>query len=74
MLDLFGSPQFNLFIKITTLVTLAIYIIFTFVIFTQVRLMNKILELTSVSTLLISITIINIIFAFSLFLIALVIL
>ena len=74
ILDLFRSNQFILFIKIATLVTLALYIIFTFIIFTQVRIMNRILELTFASRILMLATLVNIILAISLFLAAFVIL
>jgi len=74
MLDLLGSPQFNLLIKIATLVFLALYIIFAVIVLTQVRVMNNILNQSFASTVLATIALANLIFALSLFLIALVIL
>jgi len=73
-LNLLDSPGAILFVKIATLVTLAIYIVFTFVILTQVRVMNRIFTEAFASTVLLFLAIGNLIFAFSLFLMALVIL
>jgi uncharacterized membrane protein (DUF485 family) len=74
MLDLFGSAQINLIVKIATLIFLALYIIFAIIILTQVRLMNNILKQSFASTVLAQIAVGNLVFAVSLFLIALVIL
>lgn len=74
MLDLFGSTQINLIIKTATLIFLALYIIFAIIVLSQVKLMNNILKQSFASTVLATIAIGNIIFALSLFLIALVIL
>jgi uncharacterized membrane protein (DUF485 family) len=74
MLDLFGPPQFNLLIKIVTLVFLALYIIFSVIVLTQVRLMNDILKQSFTSAILAAIALANLILSISLFLIALVIL
>ena len=73
-LSLFGSGEVISFFKIVTLVILAIYIIFTFVILTQVRVMNRIFTEMFASTALMLVALGNFIFALSLFLIALVIL
>jgi len=73
-LSLLDSPEVILFVKITTLVILAIYIIFTFVILTQVKVMNRIFTEMFASTVLFFLALGNLIFALSLFLIALVIL
>lgn len=73
-LGLFSSAEIISVFKIVTLVILAIYIIFTFVILTQVRVMNRILTEMFASTVLLFLALGNFIFAISLFLIALVIL
>jgi len=70
----FGSSEVISLIKILTLVFLAIYTIFTFVILTQVRVMNRIFTEMFASTALMFLTLGNLVFALSLFLIALVIL
>lgn len=74
MFDLFGPAQINLFVKIATLIFLALYIIFAIVVLTQIRLMNDVLKQSSASKTLAIIAISNLVFAISLFLIALVIL
>jgi len=74
MLDLFGSTQINLLVKIATLIFLALYIIFAVIVLTQVKLMNNILKQSFASSILATIALGNLIFAISLFLIALVIL
>lgn len=74
MFDLFGSSQITLIVKIATLIFLALYIIFSIIVLTQVRLMNNILKQLSASTLLATIALGNLILALSLFLTALVIL
>lgn len=61
-------------VKIVTLLVIGFYIIFTFVVFTQVKAMSQILSLPHASTILKTIAIINIILALSLFLGAFVIL
>lgn len=71
--------DFNFFsaiflIKIVTLIGLGFYIVFTFVVFTQVKVMAQILHLPHAKAVLKTISIINIILAISLFLIAFVIL
>jgi hypothetical protein len=71
---LLNSGEVISLIKIITLIFLAIYIIFTFVILTQVRVMNRILNETFASNLLMIISVINILLPLSLFLIALAIL
>lgn len=62
------------FIKIITLIIIAFYAIFTFVILTQVRVMNQIVFLPAAAMILQTIAIINLLIAISLFLAALVIL
>lgn len=73
-LNQFGSSEVILLIKIITLVFLAIYTIFTFVILIQVRVMNRIFTEMFASTVLMSIILGNFIIALSLFAVALVIL
>jgi len=70
--NLFRSPLF--LFKIALLVIMALFIIFTIVIFTQVSVMNKIITHAQASGILKLIAILNIIFAISLFVMALVIL
>jgi small neutral amino acid transporter SnatA (MarC family) len=69
---LFQSPLFLL--KIVLLVIIALFIIFTIVVFTQVNVMNRVINHTTASAILKIIAILNIIFAISLFVTALVIL
>ena len=69
---LLRSPLF--LFKIALIVIIAIFIIFTIVIFTQVSVMNKIITHTTASGILKLIALLNIILAISLFVIALVIL
>lgn len=64
----------NLLIKIITLIAIIFYAIFTFVVFTQAKVMSEILHLPHGETTLKTISIIHIILAVSLFLIAIVIL
>lgn len=68
----FINPVF--LIKIITLIVIGFYVVFTFVVFTQVKTMAQILHLPHAAVILKTISIINIILAISLFLIALVIL
>ncbi len=70
----FSSTGVISIIKIVTLAILAIYIIFTFVILVQVRVMNRIFTETFASTVLFFLALGNLIFAFSLFAVALAIL
>ncbi len=63
-----------LFVKIVTLIIIGFYVIFSIVIFTQVRAMSQILTLPHASMIFKTIAIINIIAAVSLFLGAFVIL
>lgn len=72
IVKLLRSPLF--LFKIALIVIIAIFIIFTIVIFTQVSVMNKIITHTTASGILKLIAILNIILAISLFVIALVIL
>jgi len=69
---LFQSPLFLL--KIAFLVIIALFIIFTIVVLTQVNVMNRVINHTTASTILKIIAILNIIFAISLFVTAIVIL
>jgi len=71
---LFDAAQFNLILKIAILVFLILYIIFSIIVLTQVRLMNNILKQSFASTVLAAIALGNLILALSLFLTALVIL
>lgn len=64
----------GLWIKIITLIVIGFYIVFTFVVFTQVKTMAQILHLPHGEALLKTISIIHIILAVSLFIIAIVIL
>ena len=73
-LDFFNFFQPVFWIKIITLILLTFYVIFTFVVFTQVKTMAKILHLPNADGVLRIISIIHIILAISLFLIAFVIL
>ena len=73
-LDFINFFQPVIWIKIITLIAIGFYIIFTFVVFTQVKVMAQILHLPSAQGLLKMISIINIILAISLFLGAFVIL
>lgn len=68
----FFHPVF--WIKIVTLIVIVFYVIFTFVVFTQTKVMAQILSLPQSKIVLKVISIINIILAISLFFIALVIL
>ncbi|HLC15429.1 MAG TPA: DUF5657 family protein [Thermodesulfovibrionia bacterium] len=70
----FGSAEVTLIFKIVTLVIVTIYTIFTFVILTQVRVMNRILKEKFPSAVLMFLALGNLVFALSLFLIGLVIL
>ena len=68
----FIHPVF--WIKIITLIVIGLYIIFTFVVFTQVKTMAQILHLHHAKRLLKTISIIHTVLAISLFLLAIVIL
>lgn len=68
----FVNPIF--WIKIITLILIGFYVIFTFVVFTQVKTMAQILHLPHAQGLLKMISIIHIVLAISLFLFAVVIL
>lgn len=64
----------GLWIKIITLIVIGFYVVFTFVVYTQVKTMAQILHLPHAKTILKAISVIQIIFAISLFLMAIVIL
>lgn len=64
----------SMWIKIVTLIVIGFYLIFTFVVLTQVRVMGEILHLSHGSTALKIISIINIALSISLFIVAIVIL
>lgn len=64
----------TMLIKIITLIVIVFYVIFTFVVFTQVKVMTQILHLPHAQGVLKTISVINIILAVSLFIIAIVIL
>lgn len=75
-MELFFSNYFQpiFWIKIITLIAIAFYVVFTFVVFTQVKVMTQILHLPYAKMMLRIISVINIILAISLFLFAIVIL
>ncbi|MBI2028679.1 MAG: hypothetical protein HYT07_03680 [Candidatus Levybacteria bacterium] len=73
-LDFANFFQPVLFVKIVTLIIIGFYLIFSVVIFTQVRAMSQILNLPHAEVLFETLAIINIIAAASLFLGAFVIL
>ena len=73
-LNLTGFFQPIFLVKIVTLIAIVFYAIFAFIVFIQVREMGKIVVLSHTSLILKTISVINIILAISLFLIALVIL
>jgi len=73
-LDFVNFLQPIFWIKTITLIAIAFYVIFTFVVFTQVKVMAQILHLPHAQAVLKTISIINIILAISLFSIAIVIL
>lgn len=73
-LDFINFLQPIFWIKIITLIVIGFYIIFTFVVFTQVKTMTQILHLPSAGGILKSISVISIFLAISLFLFAIVIL
>lgn len=68
----FFQPVF--LIKIITLVVIGFYAVFTFVVYIQVKVMAQILHLNNTSGILKMISVINIVLAISLFLIAIAIL
>ncbi|KKQ27092.1 MAG: hypothetical protein US48_C0024G0008 [Candidatus Levybacteria bacterium GW2011_GWA2_37_36] len=68
----FLQPIF--WIKIVVLIVIVFYAVFTFVVFTQVKVMTQILHLPYASGILRTFSIIHIILAISLFLLAIVIL
>jgi hypothetical protein len=69
---IFFQPIF--LIKIVTLIILVFYIVFTFIIFAQIKAMNRIICLPNASAIFKVINFVNFIFAVSLFLFAVVIL
>jgi hypothetical protein len=73
-MDLANFLQPVFWIKVITLVVIGFYVIFTFVVFAQVRTMSKILRLPKANGTLKTISKINIFLAISLFLFAIVIL
>lgn len=73
-MDFINSLHPVLWIKIITLITIVFYATFTFVVFTQVKVMSEILHLPHGETILKAISIIHIILAISLFVIAIAIL
>ena len=74
MMDFINFFQPGLWIKIITLIVIGFYVVFTFVVFTQVKVMVQILSLPQARIILRAISIVNIILAISLFLGAFVIL
>ena len=73
-LDFVNFFQPFVFIKIITLIMVGFYVIFTFVVFTQVKTMAQILHLPHAQGMLKTVSIIHIILAISLFALAVVIL
>lgn len=72
-MEIFAFFQSLIFIKITILLILIGYAIFTVVIFSQIKILNRIIS-QSTSSLIEKLALIHIVLAISLFLIALVIL
>jgi hypothetical protein len=66
-LDFINSLQPILWIKIATLVVIGFYVVFTFIVFSQARVMGKILDLPHAESLLRTVSILNIVSAISLF-------
>lgn len=64
----------DVWIKIITLIAIGFYIIFTFIVLTQVRVMGEILVIPGAKTVLKIISVIHVVLAVSLFIIAVVIL
>lgn len=64
----------TMWIKIITLIVIVFYAIFTFIVFTQTKTMNQILHLPYAGGILKTISIIHILLAISLFILAIVIL
>jgi len=73
-LDFINFLQPVFWIKIITLIVIGFYAVFTLVVFTQVKTMEQIIHLSHARGLLKTISIIHILLAISLFLLALVIL
>ena len=73
-LNFIGFLHPSLWIKIITIIVLVFYVIFTFIVFTQVKMMAQILTLPRAQGLLRLISIIHIVLAVSLFVLAVVIL
>jgi len=63
-----------IWIKIITLIAIVFYVIFTFIVFTQVRVMSEIFSISDSKTILRIISIAHVVLAVSLFIIAIVIL
>lgn len=73
-LDFINFLQPVFWVKIITVIVIGFYVIFTFVIFTQIKVMTNILHLPYANLTLKVISVIHIVFAISLFLLAIVIL
>jgi len=73
-LDFVNFLQPVFWLKIITLIMIGFYVVFTFVVFTQVKTMEQIIHLPNIERLLKIISIIHIVLAISLFLIAIAIL
>lgn len=71
LIDIFNPA---VFVKIITLIILGFYIVFSFIVFNQVKVMNQVAQLPHAEFILKTIATINLIAAISLFLIAIVIL
>ena len=64
----------SLWIKIVTLIAIVFYVVFTFVVFTQIKVMTQILSIPNAKTPLRILSLIHIIFGIMLFLLAIAIL
>ena len=73
-MDIANSLHLDLWIKIATLIIMVFYIVFTLVVFTQVKAMSQIVRIPQTEQVIKTVAIIHIVLAISLFLFALVIL
>ena len=73
-MDLLNSFNIDLILKVAFLLVIAMYIVFAFVIFNQIRAMNSIVYVPNSSRILSIISVVHLVFAISLFLAVVVIL
>ena len=73
-MDLLNSFNIDLILKVAFLLVIAMYIVFAFVIFNQIRAMNSIVYVPHSSQILSVISVVHLVFAISLFLSSVVIL